>query len=74
VIGKNRVEVEADLNLDFALDDEEAFAKRGAAPIPPSPIPPGFGINPELSVDIKSGETNQYHVAVPEAAHTVSYR
>lgn len=74
VIGKNRVEVEADLNLGFALDDEEAFAKRGAVQIPPSPIPPGFGINPELSVDIKSGETNQYDVAVPPAAHTVSYR
>src|SRR5687768_16233271 len=29
VVGQNRVEVEGDLNLGFAIDDEAAFAKRG---------------------------------------------
>ena len=73
VVGKNRVEVEADLNLGFALDDEEAFVKRGAAPIPPSPIPPGFGVDPPLNVEIKPGETKQYDVAVPAAPQTALY-
>src|SRR5262245_32760488 len=39
VVGQNRVEIEADLNLGFALDDEAAFAKHGK-PLPPNPIPP----------------------------------
>lgn len=73
VVGKNRVDVEADLNLGFALDDEEAFARRGAASIPPSPIPPNYGATAQLSVDIKKGETNTYDVPIP-AAHTASYR
>src|SRR5687767_12035167 len=42
VVGKNRVEVEADLNLGFPIDDEAAFAKRGGKPLPPNPIPPAF--------------------------------
>ena len=57
-----------------ALDNEEAFAKRGAVQLPEGPIPPGFGVNPELSVEVKSGATNQYDVAVPAAAQTASFR
>jgi hypothetical protein len=74
VVGKNRVEVEADLNLGFALDDEEAFARRGPGPLPASPIPPEFNATAQLSVDIKPGETNKYNVAIPAAAQTASYR
>ncbi|MFN0021133.1 MAG: hypothetical protein ACKVP0_23040 [Pirellulaceae bacterium] len=70
VVGKNRVAVEADLNMGFAIDDDEAFAKHGAAKIPPSPIPPGFGVNPEVSVDIKPGKTNQWDVDVPTSIQT----
>ena len=62
------------LNLGFALDDEEAFARRGTASIPPSPIPPEFGINSQLSVEIKPGETNKFDVPIPATVHTVSYR
>lgn len=74
VVGKNRVEVEADLNLGFALDDEAAFAKRGSEPIPASPIPPDFNATAQLSVDIKPGETNKYDVPIPPAVQTASYR
>ncbi|MBC7856432.1 MAG: hypothetical protein IAF94_23630 [Pirellulaceae bacterium] len=74
VIGKNRVDVEADLNLGFPLDDEEAFTRRGAAPIPPSPIPPNYSATAQLSVEIQPGEINKYDVPIPATAHTVSYR
>ena len=74
VVGKNRVEVEADLNLGFALDDEEAFARRGAVPIPPSPIPSGYSATAQLSVEIKPGETNKYNVPIPAMVQTASYR
>lgn len=74
VVGKNRVEVEADLNLGFALDDEEAFARRGAGPLPPSPIPPEFNSTAQLSVEIKPGETNKYDVPIPAAVQTANYR
>jgi hypothetical protein len=69
VVGQNRVQVEADLNLGFALDDEEAFAKRGSLQLPQSPIPAEFGV----SVEVKSGETNKHDVTVPAAIQTASY-
>lgn len=74
VVGKNRVEVEADLNLGFALDDEEAFAKRGAVQLPPSPIPPEFGVNSQISVEVLPGKTNKFDVVVPATAQTATYR
>lgn len=74
VVGKNRVEVEADLALGFALDDEEAFARRGAAPLPASLIPPDFNTTAQLSVEIKPGEANKYDVTVPATTQTAGYR
>jgi hypothetical protein len=74
VIGNNRVEVEADMNLGFALDDEDAFAKRSTSLLPASPIPYEFGSNSKLSVDIKPGDVNKYDVPIPAAAQTVDYR
>jgi hypothetical protein len=64
VVGQNRVEVEADLKIDFALDDETAFAKRGK-PLPPNPIPPKYNTQSTLAVEIKVGEENKYDVAIP---------
>jgi len=72
VVGKNRVEVEADLNLGFALDDEAAFAKRGGKPLPPNPIPPQFNRESQLVVEVKRGEENTYDVAVPAARNTAA--
>lgn len=64
VVGQNRVEVEADLKIDFALDDEAAFAKRGK-PLPPNPIPPKYNSRSTLAVEIKAGEENKYDVVIP---------
>jgi hypothetical protein len=65
VVGQNRVEVGADLNLGFALDDEAAFAKRGGRPLPPNPIPPAFNVQSTLTVEVKPGSENPYDVAIP---------
>ena len=72
VVGSNRVKVEADLNLGFALDDEAAFAKRGGKPLPPNAIPPQFNRDSQLVVEVKVGEDNQYDVAVPQLRHAAA--
>jgi hypothetical protein len=69
VAGKNRVEVEADLNLGFALDNEAAYAKRGGKPLPPNPIPPEFNLQSQLVIDVKADTDNTYDVAVPKRRH-----
>jgi hypothetical protein len=66
VVGNNRVEVEADLNLGFAIDDEAAFAKRGGKPLPPNAIPPQFNRESQFVVEVKVGEENSYDVTVPQ--------
>ena len=69
VVGQNRVEVEADLNLGFAIDDEAAYAKRGAKPLPPNAIPAQFNRDSQLVVEVKAGEDNSYDVIVPQPRH-----
>jgi hypothetical protein len=65
VVGTQRVEIEADLNLGFAIDDEAAFARRAQKPWPKSPIPPAFGRESRLTVTIEAGCENQFDVAIP---------
>lgn len=65
VVGSNRVEVEADLKLGFALDDEAAFAKRGGRPLPPNPIPPAFNSQSTLTADVEAGSENTFDVRIP---------
>ena len=72
VVGQNRVEVEADLNLGFAIDDEAAFAKRGGRPLPLNPIPPQFNRDSTLATEIKAGEDNRYDITIPGARHTAA--
>ena len=67
VVGKNRVEVEADLNLGFPIDDEAAFARRGGKPLPPNPIPPHFNSQSTLTAEVKAGEQNTYDITIPSA-------
>ena len=74
VVGQNRVEVEGDLNLGFAIDDEAAFAKRGGRPLPPNPIPAAFNSQSTLTADVKSGETNTFDVAIPAASQSAARR
>jgi hypothetical protein len=69
VIGQNRVEVEADLNLSFAIDDEAAYAKRGGRPLPANPIPPQYNRDSTLVVEVIAGQHNRYDVNVPGALH-----
>ena len=66
VAGVHRVEVEAELPLGFAIDDEAAFAQRGGAPLPPNPIPAEFNRQSTLTAEVKPG-ANTYDVAVPAA-------
>jgi hypothetical protein len=74
VVGQNRVEVEGDLNLGFAIDDEAAFAKRGGRPLPPNPIPAAFNSQSTLTAEVKSGETNTFDVAIPAASQSAAKR
>jgi hypothetical protein len=69
VIGKNRVEVEADIGV--ALDDEEAIAKlRGR--LPSQPIPPQYNRNSVLVYEVTEGQPNTFDIAVPSGRQTVS--
>jgi hypothetical protein len=72
VAGQNRVEVEANLDLGFAIDDEAAFAQRGGRPLPPNPVPADFNRNSKLTVEVKPGQGNTFNVTIPAAAQTAS--
>jgi hypothetical protein len=72
VIGRNRVEVEAEWNLGFAIDDEAAYAKRGGRPLPPNPIPPQYNRESTLVADIKAGQDNTFDITIPGARHSAA--
>ena len=75
VVGTNRVEVEAELPLGFAMDDEASFAKRGGK-LPRQPIAPQYNRQSELSVEVKSHENNRYDIKIPAsrpASRNVAY-
>ena len=72
VAGANRVEVEADLNLGFAVDDEAAFAKRGGRPLPPNLVPPAFNRDSKLTIDVRSGEDHSLDITIPAATQTAA--
>lgn len=72
VAGANRVEVEAEVERGFAIDDEAAFAKRGGHPLPANPIPPGFNAQSQLTVQIRADENNTYDVSVPAAGQSAA--
>jgi hypothetical protein len=67
VVGPNRVQVEATPDLGFALDDEAAYARRGAVPMPPDPIPPEFGKQSQLTLQVVESN-NQFDIQIPEPA------
>jgi hypothetical protein len=54
VPGSHRVEIEAIDYLDFALDDEQAYAKRaaGGKPMPKNPIPARYNRQSELTAQL----------------------
>ena len=65
IVGKHRVELEAELPLGFALDDEQAFAKRGGKRLPPNPIPPQFNRQSTLRVEVLAETENTFDIEVP---------
>ena len=68
IAGANRVEVEAELDLGFAIDDEAAFARLGGRPLPPSPIPPEFNLRSQLELAVEAGGEHTLDIAIPAAA------
>jgi hypothetical protein len=72
IVGKNRIQIEADLDLGFALDDEQAFARRGGKPLPPNPVPPEFNVRSTIVVDVIAGEENSYDVTIPQPRQVVA--
>jgi hypothetical protein len=65
IIGTHRVEVEADLPLGFAIDDDVAFAQRQGKPLPPNPIPKQFNRQSTLTFEIKAKIENDFSLDVP---------
>lgn len=58
VAGQYRVEIEGDIDVPFALDDQEAYEKALAEgkgnPIPPQPIPARYNRQSTLTADIST--------------------
>lgn len=60
VVGNNRVEIKADMELGFPLDDDLAYAQRGGAPLPPNPVPARYNMRSELSAETSSDGPNEF--------------
>jgi hypothetical protein len=67
IVGKHHVELEAELPLGFALDDEQAFAKRGGKRLPANPIPPQYNRRSTLQVEVRADTENRFDIEVPPA-------
>jgi hypothetical protein len=67
VPGKYRVEIEAAVDLGFAIDDDVAFAQRGRKPLPPNPVPPKFNRDSTLTASVAPGDNNilEFNLDVP---------
>ncbi|RPI90973.1 MAG: hypothetical protein EHM42_00520 [Planctomycetaceae bacterium] len=55
IVGTHRVEIEATALQNFALDDEQAYARQaeqGGVPLPPNPIPPIYNRQSTLQRDL----------------------
>jgi hypothetical protein len=73
VVGDHRVAILSEPELGFPIDDDEAYIKNVAGrPLPPSPIPPAYGHNSQVTTTIKEGDGNQFDVAIPTGAHAVA--
>lgn len=65
IVGTHRVEVEAELPLGFAIDDDVAFAARQGKPLPPNPIPLQYNRQSTLTTEVKAGVENEFTLDVP---------
>lgn len=64
VVGTHRVEIKADLDLGIALDDDEAYAAREAAPLPRNPVPEKYNRRSTLSAETSSDGPNEFDFAL----------
>lgn len=67
IIGQHRVEVEAELDLGYAIDDEAAYALNAHKPKPANPIPPEYGRQSKLVATIEADQPNQFDIVIPAA-------
>ncbi|MFO0906443.1 MAG: hypothetical protein U0939_25785 [Pirellulales bacterium] len=67
VVGPQKVEVEIDRQLGFAIDDEQEFAKRNSGRPQAGAGPPAFRAPTNLTTVIAEG-TNVYDVSLPPLA------
>ena len=58
--GEYRVEIEAEEDLGFELDDDQAYAKRGGKPLPPNQIPPQFNRKSTLEATVMADADNDF--------------
>jgi hypothetical protein len=57
--GDYRVEIEGDVDLGFAVDDDVAFSKRDRKkPLAAPPVPPEYNRNSNLTVTVIPGRSN----------------
>lgn len=73
VAGRHHVEIEADLSLPFALDDEQAYAAAMVQfpqnPLPRQPVPPHYNRRTILQVDVSDvPEANKFDFDLGTAA------
>jgi hypothetical protein len=64
------VEVRGDRPLGIALDDEQGYAQRGGAPLPPDPIPISFNTQSTLFLEVVGDQENSYDVPIPGLQQT----
>jgi hypothetical protein len=56
--GDYRVEIEGDADLGFPIDDDVAFSRRAAKPVP-SPVPVRFSRGSKLTATVTEDEPNE---------------
>ena len=64
VVGTHRVEIKADLNLGFEIDDDLAYAAREGAPLPQNPIPDKYNRRSTLSAETSNDGPNEFDFAL----------
>lgn len=65
VVGKHRVEILADRELRFALDDPEDFNANAPDVLPPNQIPSQFNEHSQIVFEAVAGRTNAFSFTIP---------
>lgn len=61
VVGTHRVEIKADIDLGFPIDDDVTFAELGGGPLPPNPVPQKYNQRSELSAETTARGPNEFN-------------